>query len=195
VSIWKKIAAIAPADDGTANLIVDSPGLVVRVGASLGTYIDVKGKLQFDTSKNFGVDGYQYYIGLIKELNRIIYGEPTDTINYPGIRAAGTAIGIKEAIVKRIKSSMSIRIKSGVPFSEIRERVKSSVAGYVNTLGVGESVSISRMIAAANIVPGVVSVAVTYPVFDSSNDLIPVSNTEKAFVVDPASDITISLIG
>lgn len=195
LSLWKKIVAVGPAENSYAAVIVDSPDLAVKISSSLGAYIDAKGKLEFPQSINFGVDAYKYYIGLIKELNRIIYGDPSSPISYPGIRAAGTKVDIKEAIIRRIKASFSIRIKTGIPFSEVRDRVKAAVAGYVNDLGVGESVSISRMIAAANSIPGVVAVAVTSPTYDSSNDLITVGADEKPYIVDPTIDVTISVIG
>jgi baseplate J-like protein len=192
--LWKKIFANGPGAGSLMNIVVDSPNLMNKITSSLGAQVTGTGKLGFNEQINFGIDAYRYYIGLIRELNKRIYGDPADPTNYPGVRAAGTAIGIKEAILRRIKASFSIRIKSGVPFTEIRERVKSAVAGYVNNLDVGESVSISRMIAAANTVPGVVSVAITFPAYSSAQDLITVATNEKAFVVDPTVDITISVI-
>jgi uncharacterized phage protein gp47/JayE len=192
-SLWKNIMALGPANSQLYNIIVDSPNLITKISNSLGAGISVKGKLGFTTSAAYGIDGYQSYKGLIQELNRIIYGDPTDTTNYPGVRAAGTSIGIKEAILRRITADFVVRVKSGVPFGEIRDRCKAAVAGYVNSLDVGESVSISSMIAACGSIPGVVSVAVTYPIYDSSNDLITVAPNERAFVLD-TSDISISAL-
>lgn len=194
LELWKRVFAIGPASDTLAAVIVDTPELVNKISSSLGAGITAQGKLGFNQDINFGIDAYKYYIGLIKELNRIIYGDASDPINYPGVRAAGTDIDIKEGIIRRITASFSIRIKSGVPFTEIRDRVKSAVAGYVNSLGVGESVSISRMVAAANSIPGVVAVTVTFPQYSVGNDLISVSSFEKALVVDPTVDITVSVI-
>lgn len=194
IRLWKKVFGVGPGSNGLATVIFDSPELTDKITSSLGAQLVGQGKLGFSTAIHFGIDAYKYYIGLIAELNKVIYGDPADKINYPGWRAAGTAIGIRPAILRRITASFSIRTKSGVPFVEIRDRVKSAVAGYVNDLGVGESVSISRMIAAANTIPGVVSVAITFPTYDSANDLIAVAANEKAFVVDPSIDITISLI-
>lgn len=194
LTLWKRIFAIGPASDTLASVIVDTPELVNKISSSLGAGISAQGKLGFNQDINFGIDAYKYYIGLIKELNKIIYGDSSDPINYPGVRAAGTDIDIKEGIIRRITASFSVRVKSGVPFTEIRDRVKSAVAGYVNSLGVGESVSISRMVAAANSIPGVVAVSVTFPQYSVGNDLISVSSFEKALVVDPTVDITVSVI-
>lgn len=192
--LWKKVFGVGPGASTLATIIFDSPELTEKISSSLGAQVVGQDKLDFDESIMFGTDAYKYYIGLIRELNKVIYGDPSDKINYPGIRAAGTNIGIKQAILRRVKAAFSIRIKSGVPFVEIRDRVKAAVAGYVNNLGVGESVSISRMIAAANSVPGVVSVAVTFPTYAVGSDLIAVAANEKPFVVDPTIDINISVI-
>lgn len=201
IRLWKRIFGVGPSAGTDAAIIFDSPELTEKLTSSLGAQLIGQGKLGFDAgivsetgTIHSGIDAYKYYIGLIAELNKVIYGDPADRINYPGWRAAGTAIGIKPAILRRVKASFSIRTKSGVPFVEIRDRVKAAVAGYVNSLDVGESVSISRMVAAAGTIPGVVSVAVTFPTYDASNDLIAVAANEKAFVVDPTVDITISLI-
>lgn len=201
VRLWKRVFGMGPSQGSDAVIILDSPELTEKLTSSLGAQLIGGGKLGFDAdvtsatgSIHSGIDAYKYYIGLIGELNKVIYGDPSDRINYPGWRAAGTAIGIRAAILKHIKASFSIRTKSGVPFTEIRDRVKAAVAGYVNSLDVGQSVSISRMIAAANTIPGVVSVAVTFPTYDSANDLIAVAANERARVIDPTTDITISLI-
>lgn len=194
IRLWKHVFGVGPGDGQSATVIFDSPDLTEKITSSLGAQLVGQGKLGFNTSINFGIDAYKYYIGLIRELNKVIYGDPADRINYPGWRAGGTRIGIKQAILRRVKASFSVRIKSGVPFVEIRDRVKAAVAGYVNDLDVGESVSISRMISAANSIPGVVSVSVTFPEFSSANDLIAVGAAEKAFVVDPTIDITVSVI-
>lgn len=194
LTLYKRVFAVGPSSDSYATLMTDTPELMDRISSSLGAGIIGSGKLGFNEDINFGIDAYKYYIGLIKELNKIIYGDAADPINYPGVRASGTYIDIKEAIIRRITASFSVRVKTGVPFTEIRDNVKAAVAGYVNSLGVGESVSISRMIAAAGNVPGVVAVSVTYPTYSASNDLITVSSFEKAYVIDSTVDITVSVI-
>lgn len=194
ISLWKRIMSIGP-ESNVLAITVDSPELIDRVSSSLGSYIVGSGKMGFSESVQFGVDGYKYYTGIPKELNKIIYGDASDILKYPGVRAAGTSIDIKWAITKRIQVGLSVRLKSGVPFTELRERIKAAAAGYVNSLGVGEQVSLSRIVAAAGSVPGVVSVAVTSPTYDASNDLITVGADERAFIIDPTVDITLSVVG
>jgi hypothetical protein len=194
VSLWKKVFAVGPAAGSYQNIMVDSPNLVTKITNSLGGVAIGTGKLNFATTVNYGKDAYKYYVGLIEELTKVIYGSPADEINYPGVRAGGTDIGITPAILRRIKGSFGVRINSGVPFTEIIARVQAAIAGYVNNLDVGESVSISGMIAAATTIPGVISVVVTYPTYAAGSDQIAVAANEKAFVVNPTTDLTVSLV-
>ena len=194
VSLWKKVFAVGPAQGTYQQVIVDSPNLINKITDSLGGMLVGTSKLGFATTVNYGKDAYKYYVGLIEELTKVIYGDPKDEINYPGIRAGGTDIGITPAILRRITGSFGVRINSGVPFTEIIARVQAAIAGYVNNLDVGESVSISNMIAAATTIPGVISVVVTAPVYAAGSDQIAVAANEKAFVVNPTTDLTISLV-
>lgn len=193
--MWKRVHAVGPGPGALAAILTDSPDLMSRAGSAVGTAITLRGKLDFDEDLNFGVDAYKYYQGLIKELTRVIYGDPVSPVSYPGVKAAGTAIDIKEAIIKRIKTDLSVRIRSGLPFGEVRDKIKAAVAGYINTLGVGQPVSLSKIVAVANAVPGVVAVAITFPAYDAANDIIAVGAQETPFVFDPTTDITVSVVG
>ena len=192
--LWKRLYGVGAGTSTFATVLFDTPDLISKISSSLGAAIQAYGKLGFNQDINFGVDAYRYYTGLIQELNKVIYGDAADPINYVGVKAAGTKLDIDPAIVKRIKVSLAVRVKTGVPFSELRERIKASVAGYVNQLGVGESVSISSIVAAAGSIPGVVAVSVVSPQYDSSNDLIPIGAYETAFIANPTLDVTISVI-
>lgn len=193
--LWKKILAIGPATGNLATVIVDSPNLVNRISSSNAAYIEAQGKLSYSLLPTFGIDAYKYYLGLVKELNRVIYGDPIYPIDYPGYRAAGTTIDIEPASLRRISVSLSIRLKTGVSFSIIRDAVRGSIAGYINTLAVGESVSLSKIIESASEIAGVVSVVITYPDYNAGNDTIKVTSKEKAYVVNPIEDILIDSLG
>jgi uncharacterized phage protein gp47/JayE len=193
--LWKRVHAVGPGPGTFAAVLLDSPDLVSRTGASEATAVTLRGKLEFNEDVNFGVDAYKYYGGLLKELTRVIYGDPVSPVSHPGVRAAGTSIDIEGAIIKRIKVDLSVRIRTGLPFGEVRDKIKSAVAGYVNTLGVGNQVSLSKIVAVANAVPGVVAVAITFPQYDAANDIIPVGVNETPFVFDPTTDVTVSVVG
>lgn len=192
--LWKKVFAVGPSSASLATVAFDSPELMNKVSSSNGAFIEVQGKINYDTIPAFGIDAYKKYGGLLKELNRIIYGDPTSPVEYPGWRAAGTNIDIRESVIKRIYISLSIRVRTGLPFSQVREAVKASVAGYVRGLSVGESVALSKVVEAASKVNGVSSVVVTYPEYTSAMDQIQVSGQEKALIVNPTYDVTVSIL-
>jgi len=194
LSLWKRILAMGPGNGNTTNIIVDSPNLTERITSSLSGQAIATSKLAMNTNINLGIDAYKYYIGLIELITKTIYGDPSDRINYPGWRASGSPVNIVPATILSIKASFAIRIASGVPFTDIIDVVQGAIAGYVNNLEVGEPVSISSMIAAASTVPGVTSVTVTSPTFSPSNDLIAVNANEQAYVINPTTDITITLL-
>lgn len=191
---WKRVLAIGPGDSGLANVIVDSPNLMNRFSSSNAAYIEVQGKLGYDTVPSFGIDAYKSYGGLIKSLNRVIYGDPTSPAEYPGVRAAGTSIDIREAIIKRIYIALSVRVRTGISFNDIRESIKASVAGYVNNLGTGEQVALSKVVEAASKVNGVSSVVITSPAYNSGADRISIGAQEKPKIVDPSFDVTVSIL-
>ena len=193
--LWKRIYTVGQSNDGYASVLTDSPELMNKVSSTVGGYITMKCKLGYNTDINYGIDAYKYYGGLVKELTRVIYGDPLSPTAYPGIKAGGTSIDIKPAVIKRISADLSVRIRTGVPFGEVRDKIKASVAGYVNTLNVGEQVSLSRIVTAAGSVSGVIAVSVLYPAYDVTNDLIAIGADERAMVIDSTTDITVSVVG
>jgi hypothetical protein len=192
LQLLKRIVTIAPSDVGYANVIVDSFNLINKVSSSLGAAMVFQNKIAYNNAIAFGVDSYRYYGGLVEELNRVIYGDPTDPLNFPGIRAAGTNVDIKPALVKRITVALAVRLKSGVPFIELRDRIKASVAGYVNSLGVGDQVSLSSIVDAAGKINGVTSVVITSPTYDVTQDQIFVGSDMRAAVVNPTNDVVVA---
>lgn len=195
LQLWKKVVGVGQSSNDLATVIVDSPNLMNRISESTGAGIEVQGKLDFTEGVAFGLDSYKSWGGLNRQINRVVYGDPTNPLEYPGVRAAGTDIPINAAIIKRISLALGIRIKTGVPFEEVGDRVKAFAAAYVNSLGVGEQVSLSSIIAAASQVNGVISVTIAFPEFGAGNDLIQVGADEKALILDPTLDIIVSILG
>jgi hypothetical protein len=191
---YKKILAAGPGSATTQSLVFDTPNLTGRFTSSNGAYVEAIGKLGYDTQAAFGIDAYKNYEGLVKAVNKVIYGDPTNPSQYPGVRAAGTSIDISPPLIRRITISLAVRLKTGIPFSSVRENIKAAAAGYVNSLGVGESVPLSKVIESVSKVQGITSVVITYPTYTSSADRIAVANNEKALVLDPTNDITVSVL-
>ncbi len=165
------------------------------IGESAGSVVSVLDKLAFPSDFASGVDGYHYDVGLLGEANRVIYGEPSDTSTYPGVAAGGAKINIQGPLVKRVFVSLSIRIRSGVPNSDVADRVRSAVATVINRTPIGTAIALSDIVAAAGQVRGVLSVAVISPTYGAGNDRIPVQPFEKPLVLNLDQDIQISFAG
>jgi uncharacterized phage protein gp47/JayE len=132
---------------------------------------------------------YRYSAGLIGEANRVLYGDPTDTATYPGVVAAGASVTIHAPRLRFVRVAMALRLRTGVSTTEVFEGVRSSIATSVNASKVGESVPLSRLVALASAVGGVLSVVVTEPVYVTGADTLVAESFEKLWVQDPQSSI------
>ena len=165
------------------------------INESYGTTISSVGKLQFPTVGSTGRDSYKKNTGLIAEANKIVFGDETAAGDYQGIASAGASYNIAGPLVKRIQIALAIRPITGIAVDSIRTSIQSSVAAAINKTLVGQSVSISEVVKAAQSVNGVQAVSVSSPAYNVGNDLIPVQAYEKALVLDIENDITVSFIG
>lgn len=178
------------------NLIVfDTNAQYSKINEAAGVQINSLNKLDFNTTIRKGLDSYRYNTGLIAEANRIIYGDPRDPTTYAGVGAAGAEIFVREPLTRRIQVSIEVRINTGVPFAQTAEQVRTSVSSLINSNEVGESIAISAIISAVNVIPGVRAMAISSPQYDSTHDLIFVAPSEKARIIDPVLDISVSQIG
>lgn len=193
----KQLLAIAPnqADGSFADLKFNSTYGFGHMSAAAGSVVTLLDKLAFSTDIRKGIDGYQHSIGLIGEVNRVIYGDPGDTATYPGVAAAGATVNIQGPLIKRIQVSISIRVRSGAPTQDIEDLVKSAVASVVNKAGVGQSISLSDLTTAASKVGGVVSAVMIKPVASAGSDLISVQAYEKPLVLNVDQDVLVSFVG
>jgi hypothetical protein len=165
----------------------------VAIGENYGSQISAMCKLAFPITTAIGMDGYGHSVGLIGEADKVMYGYETDPVSYPGVVAAGSNINISGPLVRRIQVGLSLRVRGTV--SVVFEAVRGAVATFVNNSAVGESIAISDIIAVASSIGGVEAVSISSPTFSTSSDRIAVQPYEKALVLQPEQDITLTLIG
>lgn len=166
-----------------------------KINESASVVLTSLSKMNFSTTIKKGLDSYRYNTGLIAEANRVVYGDPRDPTTYPGVGAAGADIFVREPLTRRVQISVSVRINTGVPFAQIAEQVRTAVSSLVNSNPVGEPIAISAIVAAVNAIPGTKAMAVNSPQYDSSHDLIYIAPAEKARIIDPVLDVSVSQIG
>ena len=123
----------------------------------------------------------------------MIRGESSDEINYPGVEATGGYIENDAPLPKRILISIVIRNLSGTSYATIQSRIQTVVSTYIDSLPIGAPVIFSEIVTQVQGVNGIQTVAISSPLYDGSHDLIVLQPNEQAIVVNPLTDITISL--
>lgn len=121
---------------------------------------DVNG-LHFVTTQVEGVDGYKYFTNLIQKAQWTIDGLDRDPTNYPGIGAAGTQFEVLTPVLVKIRLILDVTTDNGVSLSSRSDAIKTAVLEYVNSLGVGQDVVLSEVVAAVQSVSGVFDVVVS----------------------------------
>jgi uncharacterized phage protein gp47/JayE len=144
------------------------------------TKIRSLGKIGFPLGSTTGVDGYLYYTGLMRTVQRIIDGYEPDAAAYPGQRAVGSAIEVLPPLIQQIALSLKITTKDGVNLTDLTNEIKSTIINYVNSLGVGEDMILSEVIARVKAIIGIDAVTFTTP--SPSQERIAVADDEKAFI-------------
>lgn len=172
--------AIDESNENRRAIYMTPATTVYKMSQSNGTRLVPTGKLQYLTDVTTGVDGYTYYTGLLRTVQRTVDGFEPDPLSYPGRRAVGGAIEILPPLIKRVKVSIEVTTNEGVNLNEISNDIKSAIINYIASLGVGQDVILSEIIVKVMAITGVAAVTFTVP--DPSTERISVSDMEKAFI-------------
>lgn len=184
--------AASPANVNNTDIVIEGIELPTKITPSAGSSVSAVSKLGFSADVKSGEDSYKYYGGLISAVGQKIRGKASDPITFPGTAAAGSFIIPDAALPKRIQLSIVIRNRTGTPFSIVKSRVQSSVAAYVNSVGVGQSVVFSEIIVAAQSIDGVQAVSISSPTYNASNDQIISQPDQKPLIFNIDTDIIVS---
>lgn len=144
------------------------------------TSISSLGKIGYSEDITTGVDGYSYYTGLLRKVQRIIDGFEPDPANFAGRKAVGSLIEVLPPLPRRVTIAINVTTKDGVNLSEISDEIISVIINYVSDLGVGEDVILSDITVRVKNIDGVA--AVTFITPEPSKERIPISSDEKAFI-------------
>ena len=159
-----------------------------KMSQANGTKISSMGKLGYDNDVATGIDGYLYYVGVMRKVQRIIDGFEPDASNYPGKRAVGSSIELLPPLIRKVQVALQVSTNEGVNLNEITNDIVSTIIIYVNNLGVGQDVILSEIITRVMSIKGVAAVTFTYP--EPSEERIAISDIEKALIEN--SDISIA---
>lgn len=110
---------------------------------------------------------YTFYTGLIALAQKIIDGDPNDRVNYPGLRAAGVLVYVRTPQVLVQTIEVTVTIKDGYDYTEVRTAVREAVKEYINALGISGDVLVSELYKRIMSVAGVYNVLVVTPTSDT----------------------------
>src|SRR5690606_3796089 len=126
-----------------------------------GTKISAMYKMGYEERTFVGIDGYKVYGGLVQQAHKIVDGSPTNAVVFQGVRAAGARVENLTPLIKAVGVTLTVRPRDGVTLNAIADIIRSTVASYINNLGVGQPVVLSEMIRLVQGLPGVFSVTIT----------------------------------
>ena len=180
--------AISAADSSKRSVFLKPEDRIYKMSDLYQTKVSVIGKIGAEVSIITGVDGYSYYVGLMRTVQRIIDGFEPDAANFPGRRAVGSIIEVLPPLIRAISLAINVTTRDGVNLTDITNDIKSSVIGYVSSLGVGEDVVLSEIIARVMGISGVAAVTFTRPL--PSTERIAVADDAKAFIAPESISIS-----
>ena len=149
-----------------------------KMSSDYGTKISSLGKMGFPLGSATGIDGYSYYTGLMRTVQRVIDGYEPDASTYPGRRAVGSSVEVLPPLIKTVAVILKITTKDGVNLNDITNDIKSTIISYISSLGVGADVVLSEIIRRVKDIAGIDAVTFTSPL--PSQEYIPVNDDEKA---------------
>lgn len=134
-------------------------------------------EFRFSLVPELGTSGYDYWTGLVALVHKIIYGDDSDLVSYPGVGAAGVVFQVLAPTVKEFGVRVTLTLREGVSISTVENEVKSAITGYINSLGVGQDVIVEEIRAAVIRISGIVDVILNDPELN-----IPIADNELARV-------------
>ncbi len=191
----KKVRSLVPGSDGLVRVRLEGGSGWSNANEAHGAILKMLDKLEFPGEEARGRDAYSYHTGLVGEVNRIIVGDPGDPSTYPGVEAAGVSVRVDGPKIRPVSFAMAIRLREGYnPGDAIQASRSAIVAAIQGYEPHGHPIPVSNLVSRTAAVQGVVS-AVPLSSYSAADDEILVLPGEKARVLNPQSDISITIIG
>jgi uncharacterized phage protein gp47/JayE len=101
------------------------------------------------------VSNYEYYSGLIKDVQLVVDGDPSNRATYPGYRAAGVDVRVLSPQVQTITIAANLTVLPGYSGTTVASAVQTEVVSYINNLGISGDVVRHEVVERVMAVPGV----------------------------------------
>lgn len=119
--------------------------------------------LAFSTTTQRGLQGYNFYTGLLALVHKTIYGDDQDLDSYPGVGAAGIDFEIISPTVEELGFNIDVTLAEGFSLSNVEDEIRTAITSYVNSLGVNEDVILAEVVAAVMGVDGITDAEIISP--------------------------------
>lgn len=137
----------------------------------------------FSTTQNQGLQGYNNYTGLLKDVHRTIYGDDTDLNTFPGVGAAGITFQILSPTVREVEVQANVTLAEGVSISNVSDDIKNAISGYINGLGIGSKVVVAEIIDQIMNVSNVIDVVVVTPTVNITIGGSEIARTRGSLII------------
>jgi len=161
----------APITSGTVELSVLEPGSVWTTLVKDTDYVLDRGTGEIQISDLGGlpaltqvVINYSYHTNLIARVQKVLEGDPTNSQNFPGVKAAGIRLVVEVPSKSPIVVQANISAKEGFIEEDLAPLVIQNIEAYIGDLGIGGNVIVSKIIDVAFNVVGVRDINVVTPV-------------------------------
>jgi uncharacterized phage protein gp47/JayE len=190
-STYRSVDVLAPDPSDPTNqaIVIVTPGYNISLlNQAQGAVTTLPNRLGFGSDPVPGISGYQFWTGLKRRVQRTLDGYAPDPVSFQGVRAAGVGIEAREPQIQRVTMTIKVTTNQGVALSSISDTIKSSVIGFINSLGLGQNVVLSEVVSIIQSISGVKSVVLANPVLEQ--EIITVN--DNAIARTSASEITLS---
>jgi hypothetical protein len=152
------------------------------------SFVTHTGKLGYDLGASVGTDGYLFYTGLLRRVQRTVDGFDPDPEVFPERRGVGSWIETLPPLVKNIVIQLTVSTQNGFVLQDITNNIKSAIIDYVMSLGTNEDVILAKIIGKVIQVRGVA--AATFNVPAPTEERIKVASNERAIITADNIGIT-----
>jgi len=141
------------------------------------------GEFAFSTTLFRGLQGYNFYTGLLELVHKTIYGDDRDLDSFPGVGAAGIDFEVLSPTVEEVAFNLDVTLAEGISLSNVEDDIRSAITGYVNSLGVSEDVIIEEIRARTINVPNVVDVVLNSPTININIADREIARTRDSLII------------
>jgi uncharacterized phage protein gp47/JayE len=155
----------APAVNPPILYLYDSNNIPQPVNQRRYITIPERGILQFTDAgltqgQTYILGQYNVYDGFIKALQEYLEGDPNNPTESPGFRPAGTRVQVRNPSRYSVDLDLNLIPRTGFNLDTLTSEVKTALNEYISSLGIGETLFVSRIIDTALDVEGVLDIKV-----------------------------------